>query len=279
MPAGCLLGWNMKLLALAVIVTALAVCCAVIPVHGQQTGDSANHQQQKSPSQTSSGVVVNEETSGRQSDKNDDHSQNYFYRLIAAETLPNTILCLVGIVGIVAAIRTLGLMQHQVDVMRQQADIQAAGMQQWVDVEEREVNAHEMKDQSLKLELTFEAVNNTNYPLTIEQVVTSFELLTRAPIKFTIRDIKMLAPSAKSGMNLYPFFVSARLEGNDVDRVMKGTVVGIFGQITFKDCLQQTRVQDFGGMYLCSMKGFKYMKPMGMVPDQETDKDDGQPKS
>ncbi len=269
----------MKLLALAVIAVTLAVCCAVIPVHGQKTGSSGNHQQQNPPNQTSSDVAVNQVTSGGQSDKNDDHSQNYFYRLVAPETLPNTILCLVGIAGIVAAIRTLGLMQHQVDVMRQQADIQAAGMQQWVDVEEREVNTHEMKDQSLKLDLTFEAVNNTNYALTIEQIVTSFELLTRAPIKFTVREGKMLAPSAKSGMNLYPFFVSARLEGNDVDRVMKGTMVGIFGKITFKDCLQQTRVQDFGGMYLCSMKEFKYMKPMGMVPDQETEKDGDYPQN
>ena len=147
-------------------------------------------------------------------------------------------------------------------------------MQQWVDVESVEVDAHESRlDGSLDLDLSFEAINGTAYPLTIERIVTKVSLHANQWETFTVETSVILPPSREGRKSAYPFYVAMKPQGKEVDWFMKGTVLTINGEVTFRDCLQKTRVQDFGGLYECNMKALKYMKPLGLVPDRNTEQE------
>ncbi len=53
-------------------------------------------------------------------DKDSGKPPSYLYRLVAPETLPNTILCIIGIAGVVAAFYTLRAMKEQAELMNGQ---------------------------------------------------------------------------------------------------------------------------------------------------------------
>jgi hypothetical protein len=259
----------MKLLVLTV-----AYLIAVAGSVSGQPNQTADNNQKPASSTAQAIVTAEHESAAHHTAKADDDAPHWYTPL----KRPEWWLVGVGFVTFFAIWRQVKEAAHATRAMQKSTELQMIALRQTVEVEERGVDAHESKkDGSLKLVLTFEAVNNTGYALTIEQVVTTLELLTREPIKFTVRESKKLAPSVSSGMNRYPFFVSTTLEGKDVDRFLTGTIVGIFGQITFVDCLQETQVQDFGGMYSCSTKEFKYMKPMGAVPEEQRVHQNNQP--
>ena len=84
---------------------------------------------------------------------------------------------------------------------------------------------------------------------------------------FTVDTSSILPPKGNDRINTYPFYIPMKLEGVDIDWV-RGTVLTINGEITFRDCLGDTQIQDFGGLYACSANGFDKIKPLGIVPDQ-----------
>jgi hypothetical protein len=45
----------------------------------------------------------------------------------------------------------------------------------------------------------------------------------------------------------------------------------------FEDCLQKPRTQDFGGLYFCDASGIKYMKPVGVIPNQSKEREGQNP--
>lgn len=124
------------------MVVALAVCCVVVPIKGQTSGkDSDTHGQPGANAQTPKrkdsppsavnidtvnvdklNVPQQPDTVGK-SDKDDQQPPSYFSRLIAPETLPNTILCVVGLAGVAAAFYTLRAMKEQAGLMERQATV------------------------------------------------------------------------------------------------------------------------------------------------------------
>ncbi len=104
-----------------IAVVALAVCCIVIPVDGQTAGEHPNaHQKNGGKPKETPPNTVNVETvnvnkinvpqqpdPARKPDQDSQKSPSYLHRLIAPEGLPNLVLCLVGIAGVIAAFCTL----------------------------------------------------------------------------------------------------------------------------------------------------------------------------
>ncbi len=112
----------------------LAMCCIVIPINGQSDGTQPQPTQEHPQNAQypiygtiSIGAlnidrlnVEQQQESQGESNKGTQGSPSYFYRLIAPETLPNTILCLVGFAGVIAAFCTLRALRKQAGLMKAQ---------------------------------------------------------------------------------------------------------------------------------------------------------------
>src|SRR5215471_15434734 len=117
-----------------IICTALlaAVCCIVIPINGQTARKNADaHQKHGDNAQPPKVDTVNVNTvnvtkfnvpqqpePARRADNDSKEPPSYFHRLIAPENLPNLILSVVGIAGIIVAVRTLAAMNGQLEEMK-----------------------------------------------------------------------------------------------------------------------------------------------------------------
>lgn len=111
-----------------------AICCVIIPVNGQQ-GTTKSNANQKSSAKTQTPanstidvdtVNVNKLNVTQQANAPDKAGQNankspsYLRRLIAPESLPNLILCIVGIAGVIVAICTVKYIAAQARLVRHQ---------------------------------------------------------------------------------------------------------------------------------------------------------------
>jgi hypothetical protein len=258
----------------------LAVNCIAISVNGQTARPHSNQDQQppnnaRSPQQQQIGkvpvktVTVNTpnvpeqtETTGNH-DKSSEKPQSYFQRLIAPETLPNSLLCLIGFAGVVAAFYTLG-------VIRKQTKIQAAGMSQWIHVEPRSIAVKEGMGEQNEINFMFQAENNTAYPLKMNKIVIWVGYWADTWDTSIVEDNVTLPPSGQKKSPHY--FYAVRKCGNaDVKAFKGGTVYTINGVIYFVDCLGKDQVQGFGGLYACAPTKFEWLEPLGTIPDHEVE--------
>jgi hypothetical protein len=91
----------------------------------------------------------------------------YFCRLFGAANLPTVLLVFVGIGGIFAALRTLATIERQ-------TSLQSAAMSQWLNVGNWvQVQKFNKDTNEGYLEVSFQLVNPTNYPLTINDLECS----------------------------------------------------------------------------------------------------------
>jgi hypothetical protein len=97
------------------------------PAYGQEKSPEAH--EKKKPSQDAvepvvppePRVVINENTAEVQSNRSEDHPDSYLRKLISPESLPNLILCLVGIAGVIVAVFTVKYIATQARIMRHQS--------------------------------------------------------------------------------------------------------------------------------------------------------------
>jgi hypothetical protein len=187
--------------------------------------------------------------------------------LYAPANVPNWVLAIVAGWAGIMALMTLRAINKQADVMKIQADIQAATMLQWIDIETKGVEGASPIGEPFEIRLKFEAVNNTPYVLTIQKIVTNVSLWALEEEVFTVGVNVRLPPNRSSKSSAYPFYVGCTTIGKEVFE--QGTVLTINGEITFKDCREQTQVQWFNGLYACGPKAFRALQPLGSVPDKE----------
>jgi hypothetical protein len=114
-----------------------SVCCIVIPINGQAARKDTNTGKAKpADSQPPKIDVVNVDTVNvtklnvaqqpdptRKGDNDNKESKSYLRRLVAAENLPNLILCGIGIAGVIAAICSLNVIRQQAHWMKKQTRI------------------------------------------------------------------------------------------------------------------------------------------------------------
>jgi hypothetical protein len=126
------------------------------------------------------------------------HVQRRTLYLAFVNTLLAGLLTLAGAIGIVIAVCTLiGIknqgkrMKEQCDLMKRQADLLAASMTQWVSVRNWTCSLVErtgpLSQEPRKLQVEFEIVNESTFPLTIEGTFRFF-----------------LAPPNMAGFNIAP---------------------------------------------------------------------------
>jgi hypothetical protein len=109
------------------IIAALLVFASIYVVHGQGKASpsnrnenhttDANNPKPESPS-SNTVIVVEQEAANAQDDRAKSDSKGYFKRLFTPENLPNIVLCLVGIGGIIVAVCTLRIIERQTKHLR-----------------------------------------------------------------------------------------------------------------------------------------------------------------
>ena len=150
-----------------------------------------------------------------------------------------------------------------------QSDIQAAAMQQWVDVDATDCTAQKWRAATgfpFVVDLGFQAVNNTSNVLTITKIETTLNESPDETEVFRIEANAVLSTHKDSESNSYPFYIPTQYI--PADRFAGGAIITLNGEVTFIDCLGTTRTQYFGGVYSCAEGYIKKLQAKGIVPDR-----------
>jgi hypothetical protein len=103
----------------------------ILPIHGQQKGGASPSDKAHatkptnalSPYDPSTVNVINQQTSNQNSDSTSEHPKSYLARLLSPENLPNVLLFVPAVIGIVVAVCTLRKVSNQAELMKRQAKI------------------------------------------------------------------------------------------------------------------------------------------------------------
>lgn len=256
-------------LTLAIFVALLVVAQKPLPVKGN---DQQNQPQDKCSetnhnAQAVAATEVEEENAAnaQRYAYYKAHHKEYLKAAIAPANLSNWVLTGLGVIGGIVAVLTLW-------VIKRQTNLQAAAMQQWVDVETRGVEVAKRPGKPFALELQFEAVNNTPYLLTIKKIVTTIAFYPGEWERFPVCESVRLPPGKDGKVSGYPFYIETTVETKE--GFERRTLFSISGDVTFKDCLGTKQTQWFGGLYECEPGNFRYLKPIGTVADKQEKKRD-----
>jgi hypothetical protein len=247
-----------RLAIIGLLVFGLCGAWSQVPGNGSyqnQRPETSGKKAQAAREPCSCNVQIHETPASEKQESTPKPSGYPWRELYGPANIPNWFLALVGIGAVIAALRTLW-------AIRKQADIQAAGMQQWIDVETKGVKAVQLHGEPFAAQLQFEAVNNTPYLLTIQRIVTRLSVWPEEEEVFTVSETVRLPPTKESANNAYPFYIGSTT-------IEQAALLTVNGEITFTDCFGSEQVQWFGGLYEWGDGSFKYLRPIGTTPDRK----------
>jgi hypothetical protein len=111
-----------------------------------------------------------------------ENAEDIWYKAVSPDTWPNWAVVIAALGAIWAALRTLR-------TMKRQADLQHAAMQQWIDIKEWEASFAD--DRKTSLNIKFDIVNPTNFPLTINEFKIMFGLPGVGPQEPLPKDFRL----------------------------------------------------------------------------------------
>src|ERR1700721_376111 len=135
----------------------------------KQRAESSDTKAQSAPKPCTCNVQIQETPAKEKQDSPSKPSSYPWRELYAPANIPNWVLALVGIGAVIAALKTLW-------AIRKQADLQAAGMKQWIDVQVIKSTCEQayvlggVEFHAERVEIWFSATNQTDYPLTIQKI-------------------------------------------------------------------------------------------------------------
>jgi hypothetical protein len=151
--------------------------------------------------------------------------------------------------------------------------IQEAGVRQWVNVVPIGLEIRNKLEDTSIVVLKFEALNRTDFPLTI--LGTDIEVIANihTPQTFVTECRHSLVPQKADGDSTYPFFMEIVTTMNDWSN--QGRIFIVAGDIKFLDCMGIERTQTIEDLY----RGFKSgglerMKPAGITGPPQAERDD-----
>jgi hypothetical protein len=182
---------------------------------------------------------------------------NYDYILFAA----NILLVIVGFCGVGIGIRTLR-------AIRKQANIQAAGMRQWVDVQVTSSDCNcvfelgGIKYEADKVNIWFSVSNETTYPLTIQEVFVKTSVSGSDEPKWDIykgEEEVILSPGkgrevviGRKNIHDYHFVVVLNLDQARAEEYIAHKLhVSVSGYVRFQPVIGEIEKQSFGYLVSC----------------------------
>jgi len=162
--------------------------------------------------------------------------------------------------------------EDSVGTMKRQADIQAAAMSQWLDVEcvASDTAGSPLLDDSkkyvssLNVKIHFKAINNTAYPLMVKRTEISisrnhYDGKMRWE-NFAIEEPAILPPSRPNREGSYHFFINLPLNGAGVESYARDNFfASVVGSVFFEPVTGESIVeQRFGSIAQCGPSGAKF---------------------
>jgi len=181
------------------------------------------------------------------------------------------LLVIIAGIGIWLANRTLNAIQRQ-------ADLQEAGMRQWVDVElvgmeggTRVEASGEVKPDAVA-KIKFKAINNTSLPFTVKKIVTNISRNRSGETPgwevFEVEDEAILPPSKDEKESSHPFFVPLDLDEAARRAYLDGNFMfSASGRVFFEPAVGRRREeQSFGYVAVCGPNKLAIFPYAGKYP-------------
>jgi hypothetical protein len=173
-------------------------------------------------------------------------------------------------------------MKRATEAMKESTKLQEIGLRQWVDEENWEIRSTEFvgygrqgrtisgKPDKVTINITFDIVNSSPRPLTIQKVEANIHIAGRKDWESVVSDDKrLLAPEQK-----HPVILPVPLIGDEIDRyILNELMVSISGQIFYADGLGKSNEQTIGNVATCGVSGARFMRYTGKTPTGHVFKD------
>jgi hypothetical protein len=180
------------------------------------------------------------------------------------ETLPNTTLCLIGIAGVIAAFFTLKVIKKQTETTQRSVLLQETAMQQWVIIQNWTTQYSKWlpKDGIRNLDVNFDTVNPTPWPLTILIIKMRIEKAEKAFLES--RNIFLAPKEAYTSK-----FINVPLDEDQQKKYSNaGIELVVFGCVSYEGFGAKPRI--FSGVLHCSTTGATFeMKDLSGNPYRE----------
>ena len=243
-----------------------------VPRAGNQQEKHTNKQEDNTKSVQPSTIAIQEQKgiSNQEQRSKQKPSQYPWHELIAPANMPNwTLAVLAGVAGWLAY-KTLR-------AIKRQADIQAAGMKQWVAVDVissscTNIGSNELdriRNEADKVNIWFSASNETLYPLTIQEIVveTTVSGSEGSKGKVKIEEIRILSPGKGREVVIgqknihdyyrqlqaeFRFIVDINLDQLRVEEyIARELLVSVNGYVRFQSAIGEIEKQVFKYMVSC----------------------------
>jgi hypothetical protein len=184
------------------------------------------------------------------------------------------LVIIAGLTGVAIAYQARE-MKRATEAMKESTRLQEIGLRQWVDVENWEIRSSDYlhysianrkvveKPGKVTINITFDVVNSSPRPLTIQRVEADIHIAGRKDWESIVTgDKSLLAPEQK-----HPVILPIALIDDEIDRyVLDDLVVSISGRIFYEDGLGKSNEQTIGNVATCGVSGRRFMKYKGKTP-------------
>jgi hypothetical protein len=233
---------------------------------GKQEGPAQKETNGPKPTQPLSPAIQVQAASAKHEDGPKEKRPSYPWKeLLAPANIPNWVLCLVGGFAGWAAYKTLRAIKRQSDLMKRQIDLQSVAMSQWVNIEPIKTVTPPAFQNPIEVVLEFQVLNKTDYLLTVKKIEAEVFYGGKARI-FKVSGSDPVPPEKSSADGGLPFFLTLfanRSTWSDI-----GVMFFVGGEVTYLDCMDIERTQEFRDMFHGYEDGrLVRKKSSGQVPE------------
>jgi hypothetical protein len=165
------------------------------------------------------------------------------------------------------------------EAMRESTKLQEIGLRQWIDLENWHIAANEYihyvlsrtntvasRPESVIINITFDIVNDSPRPLTVQGVNANIHVAGRTDWKNIVSDEEnLVAPQA-----MHPVILPVTLIGEEVDRyILNRLEISISGRAFYEDGLQNRNEQVFAKVAHCGINGSNFLRYLGKAPTEQ----------
>lgn len=270
-------------------IVVLVALCASLVVNGEkpQSHPNQNKQEPDRTAQSASDAlggtitVVNQQAPQGQANSHPAKSPSYLDRLFSPENIPNIALVIVGAITAYYIAKQARETKLATQAMQRSTRLQEVGLRQWVDTDNWTISATKYihyvlgrligqikeKPETIDIEITFDVVNSSPRPLTVQKVAADVHIAGRQDWQNIVSDDKNHVPPEGKHHVVLP----VTLTGDEVDRyILDRLQVSVSGRVFYEDGLGNGNEQTFSECAKCGVNGSKFFAYIGKAPTEQS---------
>jgi hypothetical protein len=247
-----------------------------VPGNGSQQEKDAQKQQgsAKRVQPTSVAIHAQNEASEQKQGSEQKPAKYPWGELLAPANIPNWVL-------VIVAALTGGVICWQSKETRtaaqsaeKQIALQSIAMRQWVNVEPIKAVTPPAFQDPIEITLQFQVLNRTDYLITVKKIEAEVFHRGKARI-FKVSCSVPVPPKKSTSDGGHPFYLTLFVDRNTWPET--GTLFFAGGEVTYLDCMDIERTQEFRDLFQAYEDGRLVRKrPSGMVPEVAVYKPEGE---